>query len=365
MKVLITGAAGFIGYHLSKRLIGEGYQVVGLDNLNNYYSINLKYARLNLLGIGKNGFHSLEVMNQSTKYHNFSFIKRNLSDSSQMKLFFERHRFDVVINLAAQVGVRYSLKNPRAYTSSNVDGFLNILEGCKSQSVKHLIYASSSSVYGLNSAMPFEESDRTETPASLYAATKKSNELMAHTYAHLYGVPSTGLRFFTVYGPLGRPDMAYFLFAKNICSGKPINIFNHGNMARDFTYIDDIVESIFRLIPKPPAANRQNRLLTDFIPKTASSAPHSIFNIGNGKPVNLLDFINILEDKIGIKTEHNMIPMQPGDVEKTWANTSKLHSYIQFKPVVNIHEGISRFVDWYRDYYGIVQKQKIVNAQKG
>lgn len=364
MKVLITGAAGFIGYHLSKKLIGKGYQVIGLDNLNNYYSINLKYARLNLLGIGKNGFHSLEVLNRSTRYHNFSFIKRDLNDASLMKSFFKRHRFDVVINLAAQVGVCYSLENPHSYTSSNIEGFLNILEGCRGQSIKHLIYASSSSVYGLNTSMPFEESDRTDNPASLYAATKKSNELMAHTYAHLYGIPSTGLRFFTVYGPLGRPDMAYFSFAKKICAGKPIEIFNHGNMARDFTYIDDIVESIFRLIPKPPTTDQQKQLPTDYTPKHGTDAPHSIFNIGNGEPVNLLDFIEILEEKIGIRTEHNMIPMQPGDVEKAWADTSKLHKFIQYKPVVNIREGISLFVNWYRDYYGIIKKQRVVDTLK-
>lgn len=359
MKVLITGAAGFIGYHLSKKMAANNIEVVGLDNLNDYYSVNLKYARLNLLGIDIDGIHSLDILNRSNTFKNFSFIKCDLSDQAGIKKLFDEHQFDVVINLAAQAGVRYSLENPHAYTSSNVVGFLNILEGCRHHQIKHLIFASSSSVYGTNQKMPFEVSDRTDHPVSLYAATKKSNELMAYTYAHLYGIPCTGLRFFTVYGPLGRPDMAYFKFANLIREGKPIDVYNHGKMARDFTYIDDIVESIIRLIPKVPKALPENgvfrRLPIDEL-TSVDSANYQIFNIGNGSPVNLLDFIEILEEQLGMKTRHNMMEMQPGDVEKTWADVSELHKHIQYKPTVNIREGITRFVEWYHDYYGIMQK---------
>ncbi|TVR14535.1 MAG: NAD-dependent epimerase [Balneolaceae bacterium] len=359
MKVLITGAAGFIGYHLSKRMIEKNIDVVGLDNLNDYYSVNLKYERLNLLGIEKNGMNSLDVLNQSKTFSNFSFIKCDLSDQAGMEKLFNEHQFDVVINLAAQAGVRYSLENPHAYTSSNVTGFLNILEGCRHHKIKHLIFASSSSVYGANQKMPFEVSDRTDHPVSLYAATKKSNELMAHTYAHLYGIPCTGLRFFTVYGPLGRPDMAYFKFANLISEGKPIDVYNHGKMARDFTYIDDIVEGIIRLVPKVPKGFSENgsaRRNPDDEFQPLVSANYQIFNIGNGTPVNLLDFIEILEEQLGLKTSHNMMTMQPGDVVKTWADVSDLYKYIQYKPKVNIQEGITRFVEWYHAYYGNLQK---------
>lgn len=342
MKVLVTGAAGFIGYHLCKRLISEGMQVVGLDNLNNYYNVNLKYARLEHLGINRDGINSLQAITYSKTFRKFSFIKCDLCDESRVMRLFHKEQFDVVINLAAQAGVRYSLDNPRAYTSSNIEGFLNILEGCRYYAVRHLIFASSSSVYGLNSDMPFEIEHRTDNPASLYAATKKANELMAHTYAHLYDIPCTGLRFFTVYGPLGRPDMAYFKFANLIMDGKPIDVYNEGNMGRDFTFVDDIVESLVRLIPKP--------LRSD------TTIPYQLFNIGNGKPVSLLDFINILEKLLGRTARKNMLPMQPGDVEQTWANVDQLYNYINYKPQINLEQGLAKFVQWYKNYYGAVPR---------
>lgn len=338
MKILVTGAAGFIGYHLCKRLIDEDVEVVGLDNLNDYYNVSLKYARLELLGINKDGMNSLQTLTYSQTYNRFSFIKCDLCDHLRIMRLFHEHQFDVVINLAAQAGVRYSLDNPRSYTSSNIEGFLNILEGCRNNPVRHLIFASSSSVYGLNSDMPFEVEHRTDHPASLYAATKKANELMAHSYAHLYGIPCTGLRFFTVYGALGRPDMAYFKFANLIMEGKPIDVYNEGKMARDFTFVDDIVESLFRLIPKPL--------------KSGKAIPYQLFNIGNGSPVSLLDFINILEKLLGKTTPKNMLPMQPGDVEQTWANIDHLYNYINYKPQVQLEQGLASFVHWYKNYYG-------------
>lgn len=348
MKVLVTGAAGFIGYHLCKRLIKEGMEVIGLDNLNNYYNINLKYARLELLGINKQGINSLQALTHSQIFDNFSFIKCDLCDESRVMRLFNEQQFDAVINLAAQAGVRYSLDNPRSYTSSNIEGFLNILEGCRYHPVRHLIYASSSSVYGLNNEMPFETEHRTDQPASLYAATKKANELMAHTYAHLYGVPCTGLRFFTVYGALGRPDMAYFKFANLIMKGKPIDVYNEGNMGRDFTFVDDIVESLVRLIPKPL--------------KSENTIPYQLFNIGNGAPVSLMDFIHILEKLLGRKAQKNMLPMQPGDVEQTWADVDHLYNYINYKPQVNLEQGLANFVHWYKNYYGfndVVSKTRL------
>lgn len=367
MKVLITGAAGFIGYHLSKGMIEKGIEVVGLDNLNDYYSVNLKYARLENLGIEKNGMHSLDTLKRSKTFNNFSFLKCDLSDCIAIDKLFDEQQFDVVINLAAQAGVRYSLENPHAYISSNIKGFMNILEGCRHYSIKHLIFASSSSVYGANQKMPFEVSDRTDHPVSLYAATKKANELMAHTYAHLYNIPCTGLRFFTVYGPLGRPDMAYFKFANLICAGKSIDVYNHGKMARDFTYVDDIVESIIRLIPKVPGEMSQNgngESRTNGKQSSTASGNYKIFNIGNGSPVKLLDFIEILEEQLGLKTEHNMMDMQPGDVVKTWADVSELHKHIDFKPRVNIREGITRFVEWYSSYYGALHRTPSRKRQK-
>lgn len=338
MKVLVTGAAGFIGYHLCKRLLEEGIEVIGLDNLNDYYSVNLKYARLELLGVKKGALNSLQALTSSETHSKFSFLKCDLCEERRIMRLFEEQQFDIVINLAAQAGVRYSIDNPHSYTSSNIEGFLNILEGCRQNPVKHLIFASSSSVYGLNNEMPFEVEHRTDQPASLYAATKKANELMAHAYAHLYNIPCTGLRFFTVYGPLGRPDMAYFKFANLIMEEKPIDVYNEGNMGRDFTFIDDIVESLFRLIPKPM--------------KSGGSISYQLFNIGNGTPVSLLDFVHILEKLLGKSSPKNMLPMQLGDVEKTWANVDQLYQYINYRPQVNIEQGLAHFVHWYKNYYG-------------
>ncbi len=349
-KILVTGAAGFIGFHLSRRLVDENFSVTGLDNLNSYYSTNLKANRLNELGIDKKKIdlkdHQSDILKSNTP-KDFSFTKTDLSDKETIKNLFEQQKFDIVINLAAQAGVRYSLDHPHEYTSSNVEGFLNILEGCRQSEVSHLIYASSSSVYGANAEIPFNTADRSDSPVSLYAATKRANELMAYTYAHLYGIPSTGLRFFTVYGPWGRPDMAYYKFANLMKAGKPIDVYNRGNMSRDFTYIDDIVESIVRLIPKPPDGSHTGQGSKG----GSSPVPTQLFNIGNGSPVNLLEFIEILEKNLGQKAEKNMMPMQPGDVERTWADVDDLYEYISYRPRVDIEEGIRKFVKWYRVYY--------------
>ncbi|WP_340106947.1 NAD-dependent epimerase/dehydratase family protein [Rhodohalobacter sp. 8-1] len=341
-KILVTGAAGFIGYHLSQRLVREGFHVTSLDNLNDYYSTDLKYARLRELGISgasENSVHYGKPV-ESDGNDTFRFLKADLSDRETIEGLFRDTDFDAVINLAAQAGVRYSLENPHAYTSSNVEGFLNILEGCRSRNVEHLIYASSSSVYGADAEIPFNTADRVDTPVSLYAATKLANEHMAYTYSHLYGIPSTGLRFFTVYGPWGRPDMAYFKFANLMRSGKPIDVYNEGDMSRDFTYVDDIVESIFRLIPRPPKASEDE-----------NGVANRLFNIGNGSPVNLLEFIQILEKHMDVTAQKNMMPMQPGDVERTWADVTDLFDYIDYRPKVNIEEGIERFMEWYKEYY--------------
>jgi len=338
-KILVTGSAGFIGFHMCQRLVKENFDIIGLDNLNSYYSTDLKYRRLEELGIPRKPVNDNDVVGliKSEQYNNFRFIRTDTSNRNAIETLFDENPIDVVINLAAQAGVRYSLDNPHEYTSSNVEGFLNIIEGCRSQNVGHLIYASSSSVYGANAEIPFHTSATVNSPVSLYAATKIANELMAHTYAHLYGIPSTGLRFFTVYGPWGRPDMAYYKFADLMCEGKSIDVYNQGNMSRDFTYIDDIIESIYRLISKPPVTSKENNL-----------APHQLFNIGNGSPVNLLKFIEILEDQLGVEAKKNMMPMQPGDVERTWADVSELYNYINYKPQVELEEGIKNFVKWYR-----------------
>lgn len=330
-KVLVTGAAGFIGFHLSKKLLEKNYTVIGIDNINDYYSPSLKEDRLRLL----------------KQYSNFSFFKINLREKEKVDNIFNNFKFDYVIHLAAQAGVRYSLENPYAYIDSNIIGFMNILEACRFNPVKHLLYASSSSVYGGNKTVPFSTNHNVDHPVSLYAATKKSNELMAHTYSHLYNIPTTGLRFFTVYGPWGRPDMAYFSFAKNIIEGKPIKVFNYGKMKRDFTYIDDIVEGVVRLIPLVPKSNEN----WDNKDISSSFAPYKIYNIGNNHPVELEKFIAILEEKIGKRAMKEYLSMQSGDVERTYADIGDLEKNINFKPSTSIEDGLELFVDWFKNYY--------------
>ena len=335
MKILITGAAGFIGYHLSKKLLDESYQVIGIDNLNDYYDPSLKQSRLEILG----------------KYNNFTFQKIDLKNKTEVDSIFTEYNPTHVINLAAQAGVRYSIENPYAYVDSNLIGFINVLEACRNYPVEHLLYASSSSVYGGNKVAPFSTNHNVDHPVSLYAATKKSNELMAHTYSHLYGIPTTGLRFFTVYGPYGRPDMAYFSFTKDILAGKPIKVFNHGKMERDFTYIDDIVKGIVKLIDKAPVANKEWDESRDDLGE--SFAPYKIYNIGNNSPVPLMRFINALEAALGKEAEKIYMDMQPGDVLRTYADVTDLERDIGFKPSTSIEDGIKRFVDWYKEFYRV------------
>ena len=335
MKILLTGVAGFIGHVVAERLLKSGNEVVGIDNMNNYYDVELKNARLNKL----------------TEFKKFTYEKTDLSDLESIINLFENHSPKYVINLAAQAGVRYSIENPQAYMDSNMQGFLNILEACRKYPVKHLIYASSSSVYGGNKIAPFSTDHNVDHPVSLYAATKKSNELMAHTYSHLYDIPTTGLRFFTVYGPWGRPDMAYFSFTKDIIEGNPIKVFNHGKMERDFTYIDDIVEGIVKLIPHAPQSNSKWDETADST--SESFAPYKIYNIGNNKPVQLMKFINVLEEKIGKEAVKVYMDMQPGDVHRTYADVSDLERDIGFKPSTSIEEGLGKFVDWYKEYYNV------------
>ena len=339
MKIIITGAAGFIGFHVTKRLLKENISVIGIDNINSYYDQRLKEDRLNQL-------RKITLK----KDVEFNFFKENINNKSAIDNIFKKTTPEIAINLAAQAGVRYSLVNPSAYIETNLVGFSNILESCRNYSIKHLIYASSSSVYGGNSKMPFSESMRVDHPVSLYAATKRSNELLAHSYSHLYSIPSTGLRFFTVYGPWGRPDMALFLFTKSILNDEPIKVFNHGKMTRDFTFIDDIVESIMRIIKKPPTPDKS---FDTFNPKTDRSwAPHRIFNIGNSDPNSLTDYINAIEDNLGIKAKKELLPIQPGDVPSTYSDCSSLESFIDFKPNTSIKDGIKEFISWYREYYG-------------
>ena len=335
MKILITGAAGFIGFHLSKKLLDQSLQVIGIDNMNNYYDPSLKQARLGILG----------------QYSNFSFHKLDLKDKEEVDHIFETYQPTHVINLAAQAGVRYSIENPYAYVDSNLIGFMNILEGCRNHPVEHLLYASSSSVYGGNKVAPFSTNHNVDHPVSLYAATKKSNELMAHTYSHLYDIPTTGLRFFTVYGPYGRPDMAYFSFTRDILAGKPIKVFNHGKMERDFTYVDDIVEGIVKLIDKIPTAKKEWDESKDDL--STSFAPYKIYNIGNNKPVQLMRFIHSLESALDKEAEKIYMDMQPGDVLRTYADVSDLEKAIGFKPQTSIEDGLEKFVEWYREYYNI------------
>ncbi|MFY4783633.1 NAD-dependent epimerase [Aliarcobacter butzleri] len=340
MKILVTGTAGFIGSHLAIKLLERGDEVVGLDNINDYYDVNLKYARLNELGILKEEIIENELISSKT-YPKHKFVKMDLSDTENIYKLFETEKFDAVCNLAAQAGVRYSIENPHAYIDSNIKGFMNILEACRYNDVKNLCYASSSSVYGLNKSQPFKTTDKTDTPISLYAATKKSNELMAHTYSHLFGISTTGLRFFTVYGPWGRPDMAPMLFTNAILNNKEIKVFNHGNMSRDFTYIDDIVDGIIKVIDNPV--------------KTESNlAPYKIYNIGNNSPIQLLDFIKTLEKSIGIEAKKNFLPMQDGDVESTYADVEDLIKDFNYKPDTKLADGIDEFVKWYKNFYARV-----------
>ena len=349
-KILVTGSAGFIGFHLTSRLVNEGYEVIALDVINDYYDIKLKYSRLEFLGIDKN----LIKLNQKVSsciHSNLNFIQSDLSNHDYIVEMMKTESFDYVVNLAAQAGVRYSIDNPLAYTHSNIDGFLSILEGARHSKVKHLVYASTSSVYGLNTTMPLKETTPTEHPMALYAATKKANEMMAHSYSHLFNLPTSGLRFFTVYGPWGRPDMALFLFAEAMRKGEPVNVFNHGKMIRDFTYVDDIVESITRLVVKPP--KRDNSWSGDAPRIDSSSAPYRIFNIGNGSPVELMRYIEAVESSLGVKGKYNMMDIQPGDVPATHADTGALEEYIGFKPQTTVEEGVSRFISWYKEYYNL------------
>ena len=340
MRILVTGAAGFIGFHLAKRLLARGDEVVGFDNLNSYYDVRLKEARLEELGPRLRGGDN-----------RFKFIKADLSDQSAVESVFQSGKFDAIVNLAAQAGVRYSIENPRAYVEANVTGFLNILEGARNAGTGHLVYASTSSIYGLNTAMPFAEEHNTDHPVSFYAATKKANEAMAHSYAHLFKVPSTGLRFFTVYGPWGRPDMALFKFTKGIIAGEPIPVFNEGKMVRDFTYVDDIVEGIVRVVDRP--AQSDPTWSGDEPNAATSSAPWRIYNIGNNQRVELMTYIRALETALGKNAKLNMLPMQAGDVTATEADTTALEEATGFKPKTPVEEGIRKFVEWYREYYKV------------
>jgi UDP-glucuronate 4-epimerase len=342
-KILVTGTAGFIGFHLAERLIKEEYDVYGLDVINDYYDINLKFARLAEHGILP---QSGGVVN-SSKYSNYKFIQIDLADHDTVLNFMMEQKFDYVVNLAAQAGVRYSIDNPRAYTHSNIDGFLSVLEGARYSKVKHLIYASTSSVYGLNTEMPLSEDQKTDRPMALYAATKKANELFAHSYSHLFDLPTTGLRFFTVYGPWGRPDMALFLFAEAMLKDEPINVFNHGKMIRDFTYVDDIVESIARLIQKPATPRYNLTPSSSNHSGTTPNPPFQVFNIGNSAPVELMAYIEALEKALGKTANKNFMDIQAGDVPATHADVSKLEEYVNFRPQTTVEEGVQRFVDWY------------------
>ena len=323
MKIFVSGAAGFIGYHIAKRLADDKHDIVCIDNINDYYDVELKHGRINAL----------------KKFSYIRFIKMDICEADKLNALFAAEKFDIVLHLAAQAGVRFSLTNPHVYISSNVQGFLNLLEAARKYPPRHLVYASSSSVYGLNTKIPFSEKDVVTQPASLYAATKLANEQMAHTYSHLYGIPTTGLRFFTVYGPWGRPDMALFIFTKAIIEGKPVSVFNNGNMQRDFTYIDDIIEGMIRIMDRSPGDN------------AGAAAPAAIYNIGNGSPVQLMDFVSILEETLGKKAIIQYAPMQEGDVVSTWADCSALHQDTGFKPYTPLPAGIKNFVDWYRDFY--------------
>ncbi len=335
MKILLTGAAGFIGMTTALRLLARGDEVIGLDNLNDYYEVSLKEARLARL----------------TSHERFRFVRLDVGDRGGMAALFATERFDRVVHLAAQAGVRYSLQNPHAYIDSNIVGFMNILEGCRHSKVQHLVYASSSSVYGGNTKMPFSEHDSVDHPVSMYAATKKANELMAHTYSHLFGLPTTGLRFFTVYGPWGRPDMALFLFTKAILEGRPIDVFNHGKMQRDFTFVDDIVEGVIRVMDR--TAEPDPTYVSDMPDPGTSNAPYRVFNIGNHNPVQLLDYIGCIEEALGMPAQKNLLPLQDGDVPATYADVDALRDWVGFTPATDIRTGVGQFVQWYLAYYGV------------
>jgi len=337
MKVLVTGAAGFIGFHVTAALLARGDSVVGVDNMNDYYDTGLKRARLKALAP------------RSASDFEFEFVECDITDAARLHALFTRHRFDAVINLAAQAGVRYSIENPQAYIDSNISGFMTILECCRHSPVRHLVYASSSSVYGANRKMPFSVKDNVDHPVSLYAATKKANELMAHTYSHLYGIPTTGLRFFTVYGPWGRPDMAYFLFTRAILEGRPIKVFNEGRMQRDFTYIDDIVDGVLGALDRPPSEGSESSAGNEGA--GSSHAPYHVFNIGNNQPVALMDFIAAIETALGVKATKEYHPMQPGDVPATYADIDALQAWTGYAPATPLQEGINHFVAWYRQYF--------------
>jgi UDP-glucuronate 4-epimerase len=350
MKILITGTAGFIGFHLALKLLERGDEVVGVDSINDYYDQKVKYGRLEFTGIEQQNIKYNELI-QSTKYKNYRFIKLNLEDRENLENLFKSEKFDKVANIAAQAGVRYSIDNPYAYIDSNIIGFMNILENSRNYNIQHLAYASSSSVYGLNKQQPFSTSSNVDHPMSLYASTKKSNELMAHTYSHLFDLPTTGLRFFTVYGPWGRPDMALFKFTKAILENKPIDVYNYGEMQRDFTYIDDIVEGVIRVIDNPPQKNSDwNGLNPD---PSRSSAPYKIYNIGNNNPVKLMDFVAEIEKKLGKTAEKNMMPLQAGDIPSTYADVSDLIEDLNYKPNTDIQTGISNFIDWYKEFFDV------------
>ncbi len=349
MKILLTGSAGFIGHYVAGKLAARGDEIIGIDNINDYYDTGLKYGRLAASGIRKeDAARGTEA--KSGSLPGYRFVRMDLLDRDGLSALFTREGFDAVCHLAAQAGVRYSLQNPHAYVDSNITGFLNILEACRHYGIGHLVFASSSSVYGLNGKMPFSTSDNVDHPVSFYGATKKANELMAHTYSHLFGIPVTGLRFFTVYGPWGRPDMSPILFTKAIMEGREIQVFNNGDMQRDFTYVDDIAEGVIRVISRPPRANPS---WDDAEPDPGSSkAPYRIYNIGNSRPIQLLDFINTIEEKLGKKAIKKMMPMQPGDVPATYADVTDLVKEIGYAPSTTLDDGIGRFVEWYLDYYG-------------
>jgi UDP-glucuronate 4-epimerase len=369
MRILVTGTGGFIGFHLAKKLLERGDTVVGIDNINDYYDVNLKYARLAETGISGQA-EKWHYLVKSNKYPRYSFMRMNLEDRDKLMELFEYHKFDKVCNLAAQAGVRYSLQNPDAYIYSNIVGFINILEACRHNNIKHLIYASSSSVYGNNTKMPLSTTDNVDHPISLYAATKKSNELMAHTYSHLFGLPSTGLRFFTVYGPWGRPDMALFLFTQAILENRPIKVFNNGKMVRDFTYIDDIIEGVIRVIDNPPqrgdhvdqvdevgkivaSTSNQSTKKSNSISKFSTPAPYKIYNIGNSSPVQLMDYISAIEQTLGKTAKKEFLPMQLGDVPRTEADVSDLVENLGYKPDTPVEVGIEKFIEWYKMYFDL------------